>query len=36
MKLTRDEREMMHIVAMVTFAFTLIGTAILILCFTIS
>ena len=31
LKLTRDEREMIHISAMVTFIFTLIGGAIVML-----
>jgi len=36
MKLTRDEREMIHIAAMITFIFTLIGTAVVICVLTIS
>ena len=31
LKLTRDEKEMIHLVALATFMFTLIGTAIVIL-----
>ena len=31
LKLTRDEREMIHIVALITFTFTLIGVAIVTL-----
>jgi len=31
LKLTRDEKEMIHLVALATFIFTVIATAILIL-----
>ena len=35
MKLTRDEKEMIHITALVVFTFTLIGTAIVTLTLTL-
>ena len=35
LKLTRDEREMIHLVALFTFTFTLIGAAVLALALTL-
>jgi hypothetical protein len=35
LKLTRDEKEMIHIVALITFTFTLIGSAIVALTLTL-
>ena len=35
LKLTRDEREMIHLVALFTFTFTLIGAAIVALALTL-
>jgi len=35
LKLTRDEREMIHLVALFTFIFTLIGVSILALALTL-